>query len=347
MAAPDARDFLARRGLFLSLSFFGSSGSCIMSNRRVGFTLVELLVVIAIIGILIALLLPAVQAARESGRRTQCQNNLRQIGLALHTFHDTRGYLPPGSSGGTVGMNRFSPQSLLLPYLEASSLQSRVNYNLTPVDPANAYALAYVSSTFLCPSDPQQTAPPGWGGNNYVANYGNDIRWAQTGSIANGVFFFPAPAARSIGAVLGEITDGTSFTAAFSERVKGDWSNAIATDRSDLFSPGGSPTTSDQAWNMCRQADPTNLSLQWRSDMGGYWLQAWHMTLYSHAAPPNSRNCAFPSNGTMNMPAKSGHPQGVSVLLCDDAVKFVQNTVDINVWRAVGSRNSGDTGTLP
>jgi prepilin-type N-terminal cleavage/methylation domain-containing protein len=312
-------------------------------SRRTGFTLVELLVVIAIIGILIALLLPAVQAAREAGRRTACQNNLRQLGLAMHSHHDTLNYLPAGTSGPFSGSRGFSAQSRLLPFMEQSTVHTTVDFNHAPDSAANASPRAYAWPVFLCPSDPQFAIPATWGGNNYVGNYGSDILWARNNRTeASGVFFWAVDTIDPAGVVFGEITDGLSNTGAFSERVKGDWSNTIVTDHSDLFNPPGAPTTRDQATQICQGINPNNLALQWRSDFGGYWLQGWHMTLYTHTSPPNSRACAFPVNGTQTMPAKSGHPTGVDLLLCDASCRFIQNTVDINLWRALGTRAAGE-----
>ncbi|MBI1901541.1 MAG: DUF1559 domain-containing protein [Planctomycetia bacterium] len=317
-----------------------------MTRPRNGFTLVELLVVIAIIGILIGLLLPAVQAAREAGRRISCANNLHQIGVALAHYGTAKEALPAAGGGplwGPPPQRRYSALSALLVYMEQDNIHQKINFTLAPDNPANAPAVAYRVPTLLCPSDPGTVPPPTWGGNNYVANYGSDIRWGMDRQGASGVFWFLATPGTD-GAFFAEIKDGTSYTAAFSERIKGDWSNAIVTVWSDLFNPKGvTPTTRDQALNFCLAIDPNDLSNQWRSDFGGYWLTGWHMTMYNHASPPNSRACAYPQNGTMTMPASSGHPVGVNVLLCDGSVRFVKNTVDIATWRAIGTRQGKET----
>jgi prepilin-type N-terminal cleavage/methylation domain-containing protein len=149
-----------------------------------GFTLIELLVVIAIIAVLIALLLPAVQQAREAARRSQCKNNLKQIGLAFHNYHDTHGVLPPGAfSSNWIGWGTF-----LLPYLDQSPLYQQIvsnnGFNAPWYSALNSGNETYVKdklsrtslSVFLCPSDPMEGINPkmyDYGGSNYAANAGH------------------------------------------------------------------------------------------------------------------------------------------------------------------------------
>lgn len=317
-----------------------------MSRHRSGFTLIELLVVIAIIGMLITLLLPAVQAARESGRRTTCKNNLRQLGLGAQLYHDTNTRVPAGAWGPASfpPSRRFSAFAAMLPFIEQSSVRKLIDFNALPDSAANAQARAFHWALFICPSDIQAVAPPGWSGNNYAANLGSEITFGRSPN--SGVFgFSTSPIAHGI--PYAEVRDGLSNTAAFSERCKGDWSNALATDRSDLFNPKGvSPTTRDEAMNFCQAIDPNDLSNQWRSDFGGYWLQGWHMTLYSHVSRPNGRACAFPQNNTQTMAANSGHVQGVNVAMCDASVRYVLSRVDVELWRAAGTRSGQEPGTI-
>ena len=309
--------------------------------RRQGFTLIELLVVIAIIAILIALLVPAVQKVREAAARTQCQNNLKQLGVAAHNYHDVKKAFPPGGGGFLSGANlanqRFSAHSFLLPYLEQDAVFRLINFNVSPDAAANNTARAQPIPVFLCPSDPQGSVPTGWAGNNYVANYSADIRWQQDQTGASGVFWF-ANAATDKGATFGDIQDGASNTAGFCERLKGDWSNAVANARTDFFNPGTAPSSRDQAMSACEALNPTNLAFQQRSDGGGYWLRGWHMTMYSHVSLPNGRACNFNVNATATMPASSAHSNGVNLALCDGSVRFVSNSVSIATWRAVGTR---------
>src|SRR5262245_52652250 len=154
-----------------------------MKTLHRGFTLVELLVVIAIIGVLIGLLLPAIQAAREAGRRTQCINNLRQFGLAFHNYETAHKRFPPGdiSTGSSAGL---SVHARLLPYFEQANLRNLVNFNAPykdadPTKDFNAAARDTTVPMFLCPSDARSDISPALGGpNNYHVNQGTGILWS-------------------------------------------------------------------------------------------------------------------------------------------------------------------------
>jgi len=304
-------------------------------RSRSAFTLIELLVVIAIIAILIALLVPAVQKVREAAARTQCQNNLKQIGLALHNYEGNYKVLPAGNTA----TNSFSALSKLLPYFEQQTVYSQLNFSISSTAPAQT-ANAIFIPVLNCPADVMGSLPNGFPGNSYVGNYGNTILWAQDGSVSNGVFYHKGASAR-----FGDISDGLSNTAAYCERLKGDWSNTVVTPRTDLINPKGvSPATPDEAVQACLAADHNDPNLQWYSNFGAYWIQGNQNTLYTHTSPPNAMGCAFPQNSTQTMPASSAHDSfgGVNLGLCDGSVRFVSNNVSLAIWRALGTRNGNE-----
>jgi prepilin-type N-terminal cleavage/methylation domain-containing protein/prepilin-type processing-associated H-X9-DG protein len=314
-------------------------------RRRPAFTLIELLVVIAIIGVLIALLLPAVQSAREAARRMQCTNNLKQIGLALHNYHDTRGAFPPNRYTFN-GNYSFSALSQLLPHMEQNQLYSALNFSLMRTDPGNATGRAVGVNSFLCPSDGGQNLPPGMAATNYKANEGANIMHLYgaadpTGSNASlpppdGPFF------ANVSYRLADILDGTSNTCAFSEMLIGDQSDTIATENRDIFRPGTFPATLDAAVADCKTVVWTNVALQGWSTSGTPWTDGSGATsMYKHVATPNNRSCMYPPSRLM-LTARSLHPGGVNVLFCDGSVRFVKDSVSPVPWRAIGSRNRGE-----
>ncbi len=313
-------------------------------RRRRGFTLIELLVVIAIIGVLIALLLPAVQSAREAARRAQCTNNLKQLGLALHNYHDTVGTFPLGRTA--VSSESFSPFARILPYMEQTNLSTALNFNVPWSRPENATVTRAVVSSFLCPSDAQQGVPNQWGPINYRSNEGTSVvMWhgnSDTSGVnasmpgPNGVFF------ANIQVNIAAMTDGTSNTAAFSEHVTGDFNNAVTTEQADTFWPKTYPATPDEAVAMCRDMNWRDVAFQRVSDVGAPWTYGYHSTTsYWHSGPPNSRSCMFPPSRIMTV-ANSRHPGGVNVGLADGSVRFVKNSAHLQSWRALGTRNGSE-----
>jgi prepilin-type N-terminal cleavage/methylation domain-containing protein/prepilin-type processing-associated H-X9-DG protein len=321
-----------------------------MKQSSSGFTLVELLVVIAIIGILIALLLPAVQAAREAGRRANCQNNIRQLAIAMQTYESARKHYPP-TEELILDTTRTPPRlrslglsvhARLLPYMEQANLERLVNFNVSWDDPLNDEARLTRVGIFLCPSDNDNNLLPEVGApNSYHANHGNVIMWdfpPYSGSNA-GMPNPNGPMGRNIKVAPKDLTDGTTHTAAFSERIMGDGNNGISTPESDSYQPGTRPNNADEAVRDCNAVDINDLSRQRVSDVGNPWIRAYHSTtVYYHVNTPNGRSCMYPPGRIMTT-ASSRHPGGVNVAMCDASVHYVPDDVNIITWRALGSRN--------
>jgi prepilin-type N-terminal cleavage/methylation domain-containing protein/prepilin-type processing-associated H-X9-DG protein len=295
-----------------------SNGSRPYRGWKLGFTLVELLVVIAIIGILIALLLPAVQAAREAARRSQCSNNLKQMALALHTYHDVHKTFPPGyysSLGWSWG-------SYILPFAEQKPLFDIMGVG-APTDwtkPAHLDNARTALDMYICPSDkrpsdflntarkPKDAASntaQSVGYSSYVGNRGSNYAsgWANVdwGTKGNGVLIGD----RNLR--FADITDGTSNTLALGEREYQGHDGSI--------------------W-CCTSRNHGNV----------------HYTL-ADTGTPNGRD-EMP-NGTHNNATSSWHPGGVQYALCDGSARFISETIDLQTWRDVGDREDGNPITLP
>lgn len=306
------------------------------TNCRRGFTLIELLVVIAIIGVLIALLLPAVQAAREAARRSQCTNNLKQIGLAIHNYHDRTNALPGAQL--PRGLSSFSAITHLLPDLEQSPLYNALNCSVVSnTDPANSTVMFTAISSFVCPSDGSNSALSQLGApTNYMADMGSWIVWQyadgpNTGlAQPNGVFYGDSHTK------FADVIDGLSNTAFFSERVLADGNNGMVSPIADVFFAKTQPTTINDAVSQCQALDILDLSNQFPLFMGAPWINGQHVCL--HVTAPNSRSCGFFTALRAIMPPSSHHPGGVNVLFGDGSVKFIKNSINVSTWRALGTR---------
>ncbi len=323
--------------------------------RRRGFTLIELLVVIAVIAVLISLLLPAIQKVREAANRMSCANNMKQLGLALHTYENTHGSFPAGC---TLRWDQWgwSPQGQLLPFLEQDNLSKRVDFSKGPYDPVNFPVLPQRPKVFLCPSDPVQGADTVYGYTNYHGNAGS---WLFAKGAWDGIFGTAIPfgvVPRLPPVRVGDITDGTSQTAAFAEVCNGPGESTKPPDkRIDCFEFGAQPSrdlaTARYAflardWKTARYAGGWDSPWRYR----GY---PWHegniwRNWYNHLLPPNSA-CWRPNNEWWYVvtPASSFHPGGVNVMMCDGSVRFTSENVDANAWLATGTRSGGETLLLP
>ena len=317
---------------------------------RAGFTLLELLVAVGVVVLLLGLLLPAVQRARETARQVECRNNLKQIGLALHSYHAQHGALPfgvgpdgpgTGPSVGTLADRRYSAQALLLPFLDRRAVWEQIDFTVAPFHPqisaqtgpggavgVNGPAAQVSIDVFLCPSDPDELGSV-WGHNNYRACNGS----AWTGRTGDGLF------GQAVCRRFAQCGDGLSQTAAFSERCKGVWDPAG-------FDPAGSLSDVHSVWtepdfrDWCLAlTDEEARTLPNDNDGGQTWLEGnMNWTRYNHVLPPNGRSC---KNGStwdgVAMSASARHPGGVNVLLGDGAVVPVSETVDPALWRGLAS----------
>jgi prepilin-type N-terminal cleavage/methylation domain-containing protein/prepilin-type processing-associated H-X9-DG protein len=332
--------------------------------RRSGFTLIELLVVIAIIAVLIALLLPAVQAAREAARRSQCVNNLKQIGLAVMNYESAQGSFPPGEKGccwGTWGV-------FILPYIEQNALYNAWNSagnNVTGFDGNWRYAGAFNTtvsysqvSAYMCPSDPSAGVPRGNPGPrymNYVVNYGNgdqgqnpqETFFAQSnpnivvrfngapfldmGSPNIDITGFAAGMVNTSPAKIASITDGLSNTLMASElRIASPFNT---NDLRGFFWWGPSAS-----FNTSITPNSTYPDVMGNGGCG---------SVTPPTNPPCNNGLPFassPVSGAIEvyLGARSYHPGGVNATMCDGSVKFFKNSISLVTWMAVGSSQGGE-----
>ncbi|MCC9609271.1 DUF1559 domain-containing protein [Blastopirellula sp. JC732] len=294
-----------------------------LSIRRQAFTLVELLVVIAIIGVLIALLLPAVQQAREAARRMSCSNNVKQLGLAMHNYHDTHGSFPFGYIGDDVDMGvhrRICWMQSILPFIEQNNLADLLKADTQPyIMHVPATIQGVVIDEMLCPSEANATATGGNSGTGFQGNYvvctGNALM--HRSNKLNGLFY------RNSASSFRDIVDGTSNTLMYGETIK---------------RPGSG------AWG----------------ESGGYWGGgAWGAYGFTTLESPNTtvadRNYSCKTTTFKKAPctatgtsdelqnfSRSYHPGGVMVGLGDGSTRFIADTINLTTWQSLSTRAGGE-----
>jgi prepilin-type N-terminal cleavage/methylation domain-containing protein len=328
-------------------------------SNNCGFTLVELLVVIAIIGVLIALLLPAVNSARESGRRTACANNLRQIALACHAYCDAMGKFPPGGvqskmtettdpmanlngwnrPTGNDFSNNFTWPSLIPVYLEQKAIFKMYDFGKSQLDPVNANARSQPIITYVCPDDtlqineprpgelgsPSQTAGVGnWNTYsrmrlNYAANYGN-TGYNQTD--LNGVKFQGGFFTNGKGYTTANITDGTAHTLAFAEVLPAHGPEYWGPPGDGMLAEGGQAFEGYLTPNSSAPDVVCNLCPESRARPAGCIVSMIDAGQYQAA--------------------RSAHPGGVNCAMGDASMLFFSELISVDVWRALCSSHGGE-----
>jgi prepilin-type N-terminal cleavage/methylation domain-containing protein/prepilin-type processing-associated H-X9-DG protein len=353
---------------------FSNPGRFFMKRPRCrrGFTLIELLVVIAIIGVLIALLLPAVQAAREAARRSQCVNNLKQIALAAHNYVDSNQVFPAQSIPNYGNTWTTSCFSSLLPNIEQGPLYNAINFSWQMTHASNTTVSYSSVGAYLCPSESVAQRPGSpWAPHNYAANIGGPgtiSAWSGVIVPTTNAWYNNSNVA-SFG--FNAVTDGTSSTAMFSEHLMG-LGNGTGTGpllpighpeaRRAMFMvsqslTADSPTGAAMATSFaqaCKNLPGGTVSLGARN-VGTHWNLAMAYAVpnnaYTHWGTPNTNRCTYTNSqdpatwcGTLcNAPPTSRHSGGVNVAFADGSVHFIKDTINMTTWWAIGTRNQYET----
>lgn len=326
-------------------------------RKHQGFTLVELLVVIAIIGVLVALLLPAIQAAREAARRTQCVNNLKQIGLAVNNYHDVYKCFPPGGPGTGTHPNsdgyRIGPWVRILPFLEEQGLYDQLDlrgpFRHVPSEllPDGTRARHNQIAAMQCPSDNFPPFSPSsgddrWAVGNYPASAGSQVASGCAAACRPfNVFAEDLPAGNS---TYGATTDPRQISGVFNyfgahiriADVTGGTSNTLLAGETV---GGCMPEGQRQSW--------------WHPNSGGAWgitvtpLNTWNTCESAHASQITHPNCTSQDCWNFSYGFRSRHPGGVNFVLVDGSIRFLSENIDhAGVYQALGSRRESPMGSF-
>ena len=309
-------------------------------NQRVGFTLIELLVVIAIIGLLVSLLLPAIQAAREMARRSQCSNNMRQLGLAMNVYHESLKSLPPGNLvleelkedachlEGEVYCGSIGWAAFIFPYLEQESLYDRIDFGTLAYTPeagdmsyhdgclhgnaTNQFAAENVPSVFSCPSAVRHSP--------YHKDYGGngDQGFPESARDSNGVFGFNS------GIRFSDVKDGLSNTFLLLEASQHRWWRLNEEDELRQTAHGINPFFWVNTWGQ------------------GYAISQYGTGDKYYRLPINASEVEAPSRGV-----RSDHAQGTNAAMCDGSVHFVSEKIDFGTYEGLFTRSGNEDVKLP
>lgn len=319
-------------------------------DNRNGFTILELVVAISIIGLLMALILPAVQSAREANRQIECRSRLAQFGVAIHSFESTFQTFPAAQRAThktpvLMSLHFYSPHVYLLPYFDQRSLAVAIDTNKPEFNIWNPESLNNIARTpiavFECPSD-----STGRGGNNYRFCLGTGPGALQSNLTPGGNGPFEALVNHSSQ----DIRDGLSNTVAVSEKVKAHGDQTHFEPEGGYWFSGITNALSvvpplDQMVSICSSLNAPPAQHQPYAGMTWY-LAAYDFTWYNHAVTPNSKvfDCSAQSFSPMAKPgdgvykATSNHPGGVNCVFMDGRTKFISNSIDLSVWRALATR---------